>query len=180
MEGSWCRRGQHVTRLARIRTDEEMNFHWRGHLHCASHLSITRQLSNGANTIKAAYKIDPGVTFFMLFSSACGRLVFVLFGADRSSLADVGAVNICLKNCYWRITFACNSRFRNIALTRKSIKFLSRPLLGSSGSKPSWVAASADLNRVSELLLPESVGSDQWQRLTQINSLTRRGRHCSP
>ena len=105
---------------------------------------------NGANTIKAAYKIDPGVTFFMLFSSACGRLVFVLFGADRSSLADFGAVNICLKNCYWRITFACNSRFRNIALTRKSIKFLSRPLLGSSGSKPSWVAASADLNRVSE------------------------------
>jgi hypothetical protein len=51
-----------------------------------------------AHTIKAAYTIEPGVTFFILFNSAWGRLVFALFGADRSSLADVGAVNMCLKN----------------------------------------------------------------------------------
>jgi hypothetical protein len=51
-----------------------------------------------AHTIKAAYTIEPGVTFFILFNSACGCLVFVLFGAERLSLADVGAVNMCLKN----------------------------------------------------------------------------------
>ena len=51
----------------------------------------------GAHTIKAAYTINPGVT---LFSSACGCLVFVLFGADRSSFADVGTVNMYLKNWY--------------------------------------------------------------------------------
>jgi len=53
---------------------------------------------NGAHPIKAAYTIDPGVILFMLFSSACGHLVFVLFGADRSYFTDVGAVNMYLKN----------------------------------------------------------------------------------
>ena len=50
-----------------------------------------------SHTISAAYPIEPGVTAFMLFNMACGRLILGLLLVTVSScLADDGAVNICL------------------------------------------------------------------------------------